>query len=80
MKKIFKELNKLNKYTKYVLFFGILIIVYTFIASIVFYMTAGIWGDYYSFISISSDLAISAKSIAGVICISAFICQFINIE
>jgi len=80
MKKIFNELKNLNKYAKYILLIGILIIVYTFIASIVFHFTAGVWGEYYTFMNISTDLAISARSSAGIICISAFVFQFINIE
>jgi len=80
MRKIYKTFNELNKYAKYILSVGVLLIIWIFTASIAFYISAGIWGDYSTFMSISSDLAISARSCAGIISIAAFICQFTNIE
>ncbi len=80
MRKIFKEFNKLNKYAKYIMSVGVLLIIWTFTVSIIFHISAGVWGDYYTFMSISSDLAVSARSCAGIISIAAFICQFTNIE
>lgn len=77
--KIIKELFKnMNLFSKKVFIFGIIIGALFYSAAAALYLTAGIHGDYYSFMRISADFAECAKELLSATLVPALLIDILH--